>query len=75
MEKSTGNVIYVVSCSCSGDSLRCFYNMYFFAIIFHIKTIFLFVCLHRQAADHGHPHASHNLAVGHLKGLHQLPEG
>ena len=25
--------------------------------------------LYRKAADQGHPHASYNLAVGHLKGL------
>ncbi|XP_067932496.1 uncharacterized protein [Watersipora subatra] len=29
----------------------------------------------KMAADQGHPHASHNLAVGHLKGMHKLPSG
>ncbi|XP_013389315.1 uncharacterized protein LOC106165232 [Lingula anatina] len=29
----------------------------------------------KKAADQGHPHASYNLAVGHLNGLHTLPRG
>ncbi|KAF6039234.1 hypothetical protein EB796_002429 [Bugula neritina] len=29
----------------------------------------------KMAADQGHPHAAHNLAVGHIKGLHKLPDG
>ena len=34
--------------------------------IFCFVCYFVFVC--RHAADRGHPHASHNLAVGHLQG-------
>ena len=31
-----------------------------------MDAAFILIC--RKAADQGHPHASYNLAVGHLKG-------
>ena len=39
------------------------------------ELIDYYVNVCRLAAEQGHPHASHNLAVGHLKGYHKLKSG
>lgn len=70
------------------EKLAMEYFKYVLNTNFEMRLLFLWTSIHHQlwgnnrkllncrmASDQGHAHASHNLAVGHLKKMHRLSPG